>query len=125
MRSLIGPAIQVFVVAVGGTGLAGFITAFAKRRTANTAAEVTLSSSAMERMTAAEDRAERAENKADKADARADRLEREMQKMRRKFYAYELWADQHQTWDREAVTEVETLGGHLRPPPELILMREG
>lgn len=116
MNNLIGNALTALIALVTSGALYGLLTLRPTRRKIDADTDVTLSDTAIARMKAAE-------VKADAAEARVDRLEVEMQKMRRKFFAYELWADQHQSWDAEAVTEVEHLGGHLRPPPQLVIIK--
>lgn len=125
MHSFLEFLAAAFAVVGGGTGIAAFLGIGPQRRLlgssahkTDTDAEVALSDGALRRISAAEERAEKAEQKADGAIA-------EMQKLRRKFFAYELWADQHLAWDDEAVTENHALGGHLRPPPQLVILKEG
>lgn len=114
-----------FIALIGGSGVSGLLAyRLQKKRIPSEArqldadAEVSLSDGALRRLEAAEQRAERAENKADKASA-------DVLKMRRQLFAYETWADQHQAWDGEAVTQVTALGGTLRPPPQLVIFPRG
>lgn len=118
MHELIGYGITGLVALVTSGALFGLLTLRPTRRKMAADTDVVLSDSAVARMT-------KAETKADAAEARVDRLELEMQKMRRKFYAYELWADQHRSWDEEAQAEVQHLGGRLRPPPQLVTLNDG
>lgn len=112
----------LIIALIGGGGVSGLISYRPQKKRLNSEArqidadaEVSLSDGALRRIEAAEDRAERAEVKADKATA-------DVLRFRRQLFAYETWADQHQAWDSEAVTQVTQLGGHLRPPPQLIII---
>lgn len=116
MRDYFSQIITVLVAVAGSGAITGLFIVRPQRRKINADTDITLSDTAMTRM-------KKAEDKADAAESRVDRLESDMQKMRRKFFAYELWADQHQSWDQEAVAEVESLGGHLRPPPQLVIIK--
>lgn len=108
--------VEVLVAAITAGGLNQGLAWLAKRRGRDATTEVTLSKSAIDRM-------DRAEDKADRAATKVERLEAELQKIKWQLHAYELWADQHQIWDAEAVEENHLLGGKLRPPPQFVVIK--